>query len=227
MTSTDTATAETPIADAAAADAAVENPTPASTPEERAKQFQAFMAKVMGDLSRTRLQIDYTARHFHGEIVELHGRIDHIEGVLGMICEALHIEMPKRQPKLIDAKVDLTAELNEGEVCELRAAWSATKHPIFGHYQLILGGADDAQAANSSQFHPLVMQRIDEAFTALRQSADFVDGQFYYVRLGLIHAQPISEASVPLNTGAVAEAEAPAANDDTAPAVETADVQSE
>jgi hypothetical protein len=228
MTPSDTAISEAPLDQTSvAAEPAPETPAPASTPEERAKQFQAFMAKVMGDMSRMRNQVDYTARHFHGEIVEIHGRLDYLEGVLAMICDGLHIPMPKRQPKLIDAQVELVAELNEGEVCEFRAAYTAAKHPIHGHYQIIIGDGNEVQQANPSQFHPIVTQKLDEAFVALRQTEGFVDGQFYYVRLGLIHAQPIDATSVPFAVGATVVADAPAANDDAVSTAEHGDVQSE
>lgn len=221
MTSTDNAENKNA---AAAVDTALDA-AKALSPEERQKQFQAFMAKVLSDVSRTRLQIDFTHRHYHGEVVAIHERLDHLEAVLGMICESLHIEMPKMAPKLIDAKVELVQTLDEGEVCEMRAAHTAHKHPIFGHLQVLLGPADDAQIADAKQLHPILLQRLDEAFDALRGTAEFVDGQFYYVRLGLIHAQPINDTSVPYNV--VKGATEPAANDDGEPTQESGDAEHE
>jgi len=225
MTSTPETLAEAtaPVAETPAA----ENPAP-STPEERQKQFQGFMVKMLGDMARLQAQIGFTNRHFQGELANIHDRLDYLTGAVGMLFEALHLEMPKPTPKLLDVQVELVAELNEGEVCECRVAWSSTKHPIFGHLQILLGGPDDAQVANPAQMQPLFVQRLTEACEALRQTEGFVDGQFYYARLVFIHAQPFDATSVPVPAPtAVADATAPAANDDAVTAAETGDVQSE
>lgn len=224
-TTPETATAETP-SPVDAVDAAVDA-VKTLTPEERQQQFQAFMVKIMGDVARVRAQTEYSSRHFTNLFNDAHERMDYIEGCLHLLFDALHLEMPPRVPKLLDAKVEIvTGDLNEGEVCEFRVAYSATAHPVFGNFQYLVGPEGDANIANPSQLNPVLVKRIEETFATFRETELFADGKFYYVRLFLLHSQPVSDASVQLGAPVV-DASAEAANDDAPTATESSDVESQ
>lgn len=199
---------------------------PQATPEERQRQFQDFMGKVLGDVSRLTNQVAFISRQSQETNAQIHERLDYLQGLVGMIFEALHLEMPQQQPKLIDARVELVETLDEDEVCEFRVAYSSKPHPVFGHLQFLIGSGDQIATPPANGFPPILIQRLSEAFAALETAGTLKDQEFYYARVATIHARPINESSVPLNAVATADIP-PAANDDAAPLEAVADVQPE
>lgn len=212
-------TPETPVVDAieAAAEAAKN-----LTPEERTKQFQAFMGKVMGDVARLSAQVGFVHRQAVNEAANITERLDYLTGVIAMVCEALHIEMPQQTPKLLEVRVEIVEQIEEGETCECRVSWSNTPHPVFGNLQILLGPEDDAQLANPAQMNPVFVRDLTTAAKAWSEREGFVDGKFYYARLNFVHAKPLNETSVAIPAATTVQA---AANDDAAEAAaETGDV---
>ena len=168
----------------------------AKGPEEMREMGKQFMLKMLGDVSRLRNQTDYTHRQYSELVAEINDRFDYFDQCLGILFGAVGHEMPQRMPRLLDAKVELVSKLNRGEICEMQSSFSEKKHPTFGHIQVVIGTGDEAKTCGIGGVHPIVAHRLTEAFAALRETKKFTDGQFYYVRLHLVHSRPIGPESV-------------------------------
>jgi hypothetical protein len=168
----------------------------AKSPEEVRESGKRFMLKMLGDTSRLRNQMDFTHRQYAELVADINDRFDYFDRCLGILFSTVGHEMPQRMPRLLDAKVELVLELNKGEICEMQSSFSEKKHPTFGHIQVVVGTDDEAKTCGIGGVHPIIAHRLTEAFTAMRETKMLVDGQFYYVRLHLIHSRPIGPESV-------------------------------
>jgi hypothetical protein len=168
----------------------------ARTPEELREQSKQFMGKMLGEISKVNAQIGFLGRNHTNLVTEINEQLGYIDTCLAALFKELHIEQPQRMPRLIDAQVELVTTLNEGEICEMQASFSEKQHPVYGHFQIVLGAGDQVEARNLNSMHPIIQKRLVEAFDALKQSGDLQLDQFYFVRLGLVHNKPVSAESV-------------------------------
>lgn len=180
----------------------------AQAPNEAQAQFQQFMMHVLSDVSRLSNQTNYLQNYATQSESNLSHRLDYIESCLKNLFEHEGLEIPPRRPRLLDAVVDLIGpdDLDAGEICEFSASWSRVKHPIYGNLQILLGPTDNAELIRAEAMDKVVVSRLTEAFDLLIREDRLVDGQFYYVRLGLIHAEPINDTSVALQPAEAAVA---------------------
>lgn len=202
---------ETQIQDqAAAADEQADTP---AKPRELGDK-EKLVIRMLGDIARLDNQVQFISRRAQSHTEEVEDRLSYLENTLGVLFEHLGIEKPQRLPRLIDAQVELIEDDQkiDGEILEFQGAYSATPHPILGHIQLIIGIGEDSKLTNHKSMHPIVAKRIEEAFAAKLQSAPgLTDGKFYWIRLGLIHAEPINADSRLIDVPAPVAAEEPAA----------------
>lgn len=178
---------------------------------------EKLVIKLLADIGRLNNQVSFLSRQALADKDLFEERLGYIEACLGAMFHNLGIEPPVRMPKLRDAQVELLsdAEKPADEALEFKGSYSAKPHPVLGSYQVIIGVGEEAKLSSHTSMHPIVARRIEEAFATRAQSeAGVVDGEFYWIRLGLIHDRPINEDSRPLPPVAVADvtaAEEPAA----------------
>lgn len=175
--------------------------------EIRLQETKVLLGRIMSGLSRLDTQVQFVSRQSMNDRHLTEERLTRLEQLVAGLYDALHLPMPEPRVPLVDAKVELLDEVPEGEVWEMQAAWSATAHPIFGHYQVVLVGEQGAQQLPIDNLDKVVTQRLIEAFKARQDAGTLVDGHFYPVKLMLITDRPVSADTKQL----VRE---PAANDD-------------
>lgn len=172
----------------------------AKSPTEMRELGKQFMQNVLSHLSRNDAQIAFMHRHNERLVADINDNFDYMNRCLTMLFAGLHLEMPVRTPRLMDAEVELVAELDSGEVCEMQSSYSTKPHPTFGNIQIVIGVGNEAKTYGINGVHPIVAARLKHAFETLRESKTLVDGQFYYVRLKLFHAQPLGDESTKISS---------------------------
>lgn len=203
---------ETQIQDqAAVADEQADTPV---KPRELSDK-EKLVIRMLGDIARLDSQVQFLSRHTLSDKEAFEDRLSYLENTVGLLFEHLGIEKPQRLPRLIDAQVELIEDDQkiDGEILEFQGAYSATPHPILGNIQLIIGIGEDSKLTSHKTMHPIVAKRIEEAFASKLQTVPgLTDGKFYWIRLGLIHAEPINSDSRLIDVPApAAAAEEPAA----------------
>ncbi|WJJ55241.1 hypothetical protein [Xanthomonas phage RTH11] len=182
------------------------------SPEEQRKQAQVLMGRLISEVSRVSAQAGFLLKTGQTQYSEVTGRLDYLDACVAMIAEALHIELPKRLPPLLDATVELLteAEVPAGENWELQAVAHAKSHPVYGKIEVVIGVGEEARSESVERMHPAVAARLKEAFAAREAAGTLVYGYFYTVRLHMVHAGAIDESSVALadegNSGDVQQA---------------------
>lgn len=164
--------------------------------QEATEQMTAMLRRLIGDSSRHEAQIQFLGRSQSDSNLVIGEQLGYLEQCIRMLFEHAHIDMPKRQPTIVDAKIELVAPADlKDEQLDMRAAYSVKPHPVRGHYEVILG--DDTLPVN--KLHPKVLTRLVEAFEVKIQDETLVDGEFYFVRVHTIHNEPTGEGSIAID----------------------------
>ncbi len=182
--------------------------TPA-TREEQVRDAKGMLTQMMTQIGRQGAQIDYLTRQAVSRDLDTARQFDRISDLFTFLFDHLHLTPPAIQPKLIDANIELLAELPEGERWDLRAAWSKNPHPVFGHVQAVLETEEGPKPY--SEPHPIIAQRLAEAFKKLQDEGTLEEGRYYYAKTMLIHDRPLEGATPVTLEDSAAEA---AANDE-------------
>lgn len=190
------------------AEAAEAQAPAALTKEEKTKNAQALLAQMMSQISRQGNQLDYLTRTSITRDQSLEARFDRIGDLFAFLFDHLHITPPPQEPKLIDATVELLTEVPEGEKWDMRSAWSKIPHPVYGHIQSVLETDNGPEPFTNP--HPIVGQRLADAFKALQDAGTLEEGRYYFVKLFVSHDRP-HPALLPTLEDQAANA---AANDD-------------
>jgi hypothetical protein len=167
----------------------------AKTPEQMRELGKQFMMNIMSNIGRLDQRLAFIDRHNQALVSDINDQIDYFNQCLSILFSAVHQEVPKRMPRLLDAKAELTKGPKEGDECDMQAAYFKKKHPTFGNIQVILGMDNKAKTYGLNGIHPILGRALSEAFENLRTAKQLVDGQFYYVRWTLFHSRPISDDS--------------------------------
>lgn len=168
-----------------------EKPT---TPQEANEQLTAMLRRLISESSRHEAQIQYVGRVVTDSNLAISDHTQYLEQCIRLLFDQMHLDMPKRQPAVVDAVVELVAEseLAKGEQLDMRCAWSSKAHPVRGNYEVILNN----ETCDLKKFHPKVVARLVEAFGQKINDGTIVDGEFYYVRLRTLHNEPVDDSSV-------------------------------
>lgn len=183
--------------------------TPPTNPAEASEQMTALMRRLLSDTGRLDHQVRYLSTHVNDCNSILTHDLQYLLGCIQVLFEHAHLELPVRQPPLLDAKVELLteAEKPDGEILDLRAAYRSKPHPVFGHYELLLSD----KAFDLNKLQAKVATRLIEAFAKLKADETLVEDEFYFVRLHTIHPTPISADAVAVDPTTYAPTETPEA----------------
>lgn len=191
------APAPQPAAATAAGDLAAMLSNKPKSPQEAQEQLTAMLRRLITEGSRHDAQIQYLGRSMSDSNMAVGDHMQYLESCLRVLFEQMHLDMPKRQPAIVDAKVELvSAEDLKDEPLAMRAAYSAKPHPVRGNYEILVG--DDAMPA--TKLHPKVLGRLIEAFEKKIEDKTIEDGEFYYVRIYTIHNEPVGENSIKIES---------------------------
>lgn len=172
---------------------------PPQTPEERAAQGKAFMGKVLGDLSRLNNQVSFLHNQNQNAFQEISDQLEYQYALIAGLYDHLHIQMPARKPRLIDVQVELAAAGSlppeEEKKFEMRLAYHATPHPVFGHMEIIFGEGAEATTMAISKLHPKMSDALLKAIEKLQTAGTLIDGHYYVVKPTFFHSEPINEES--------------------------------
>jgi len=181
------------------------DPTPALSEAERREQGRQFAGKMLGDIARLNNQVAFLHDQNQSHFQEISDQLIFQHECIRVLFEHAHLPMPVRQPRLVDAKIELIAPADatdEDKTLELKVAVHKKAHPVFGNVELILGVGSDASTITIDKLNPLVGQRLQESIAELKATKKLKYGQYYFVKTLLFHARPVTEDSQPVNGGA-------------------------
>lgn len=173
-----------------------ENAVVVPDPKTKQGDLPVLLNKMIHDIARSDSQLQYLSRSLTNFNSDVNDEFGYLRACLKMLFDASGMEMPAKPPKILDAQVELTEALDEGEVCEFKASYSNKEHPVYGHYQAVIGNGEEASVRKLESMHPIVQKRIREAFEKLKAEPHFKEDFFYFVRLGIVHAQPLTDHDV-------------------------------
>ncbi len=176
------------------------------TPENAQKRLIEFMGKVLSDVGRLDQSVQYLASAHNGLSGDLKDHLDYLQQCIAELYHHNELDMPKRMPKLLDAKVSVLGLNGETPVDEDVPMWvalSERKHPVFGFVQILLKGenGEENKLLGLQQLQPILGSRLAEALDAARTQEGFQYDEFYPVAVSFIHAEPIGPESRPYQQG--------------------------
>lgn len=182
-------TQTTPVADAAAE---ILSSTP-KTQAEANEQMSQLLRRLISDTGRHEQQIRYLSEHGNQVTSILSQDMQYLLSCIRMLFEHEHLEMPVRQPPLLDAKVELikSEDKDPAEQLDLQVALRTRPHPIYGAFDAILAG----KPFDMGSLQDKISERLIEAFGQLDAAGTLVRDEFYYVRLHAVHAVPVGEGA--------------------------------